>query len=144
MYKIKSQTPLKYFKTSSVNQLISILQISLHPTAVYHHSNQASLHTEFQLEAPHYGRTFLETLSVTVFKKFYEGKASRTWKWNMVFLSLTGQRAQTWLATPQRWFKRISFENDSTWKKFFQKHIIGSRILCRYKILTAPNLNLWW
>ena len=46
----------KYFKTSSVNQLISILQISSHPTT-----------TEFQSEAPHYGRTFLQE-SVTAFK----------------------------------------------------------------------------
>ena len=52
----------KYFKTSSINQLISILQISQHPTRVYHHLNLASLNTEFQSEVLHYGKTFLQTL----------------------------------------------------------------------------------
>ena len=50
------------FKTGSLNQLITILKISLHPTTVYHHLNRIILNAKFQSEAPHYGRAFLETL----------------------------------------------------------------------------------
>ena len=38
----------KYFKTSSVNQLISSLKISPHPAKVYHHLSKVSLNTEFR------------------------------------------------------------------------------------------------
>ena len=38
----------KYFKTSSVNQLISGLKISPHPAKVYHHLSKVSLNTEFR------------------------------------------------------------------------------------------------
>ena len=62
MHKMKPKQHQKYFKTSFLNHLISILQIFPHPTTVYHHLNQASLNTEFQSEAPHYGRKFLQTL----------------------------------------------------------------------------------
>ena len=62
----------KFFRTSSLNQLISILQFSPYPTTVNHHLNQVSLKLEFQSEASHYGRTFLQTEemleSATVFK----------------------------------------------------------------------------
>ena len=59
MHKIKSQAAPKIFQNKFH---ISILQISQHPTIVYHYLNQASLNTEFQSEAPHYGRKFLQTL----------------------------------------------------------------------------------
>ena len=38
----------KYFKTSSVNQLISSLKISPHPAKLYHHLSKVSLNTEFR------------------------------------------------------------------------------------------------
>ena len=70
MHKIKSQAASKIFQNKF---RISILQMSQHLTKVYHHLNQGSLNTEFQPEAPHYGKTFLQTLekmqeSVTAFK----------------------------------------------------------------------------
>ena len=67
----------KYFSTSILQ---SNLQISQHPTIVYHHLNQASLNTEFQSEAPHYGKTFhmqgKMQESVTVFKNSMRKKGS--------------------------------------------------------------------
>ena len=51
-HKIKSHTAPKIFQNNSVNQLISILLISPHPTTVYHHLHQVSLNKEFQSEAP--------------------------------------------------------------------------------------------
>ena len=62
MHKSNLKQHQQYYKTSTVNQLISILQISPQPTTVYHQLNYIRLNAEFQSEAPHYERPFLETL----------------------------------------------------------------------------------
>ena len=54
MHKSNLKQHQRHYKTSTVNQLISILQISPQPTTVYHQLNYIRLNAEFQSEAPHY------------------------------------------------------------------------------------------
>ena len=62
MHKIKSLMTPTTFQNKFRKPTLRILQISLYPTTVYRHLNQVSRNVEFQSKAPHFGRTFLQTL----------------------------------------------------------------------------------